>query len=589
MFSFLNTIFSKITSAVATAIIAVGLVSVPSTQLESLPQIDIVETKKEPKTVAIEQIPQPTAKNEITQIYAPTKTEEHKPVAQPKPTQIPKSSPQQPLETPKNTATITTLPNGAVVEINENGNIIRYIREAPSTALTTTQTESLEITSFNAIPSEHSAKIEWYTNIPTDSKVFFTEPNGSLRIITSKSGNSTHHLAEISNLILNTKYTYEIEAIARLHAKKIAGDFRTLPQTFFVKAISSPTDPNDIMPFLQFSSNGTVTIKRLVFTHDDSYCIGGYLGYTVNGLNLQYATGGSDAKKDLTGRFIIDFPEPGLSAILFRLSASQDGRQSNSCVNPGVKFILSGSESLIYDETGQRINFQNAVLTSVGPALVKKLDVNANKNTVVISDWDSVTIGANYTENGETKPVTYSFSAPDKSQISSNSTFIYKPKTSGVHTINVTANGTAKSVNMYAIEKVDPKIEKRTIYQQDANNSDYPVTIPEYPMGYDGATIAAFSLSEADEPLRINEIIFESGINENNFLLFANGNSFSIFGNGAPVDEKGMFYQVKVRNTTNLPVGIHTFTFKEIKMVGQKSGLYRYVSGLPFYFTFKIK
>ena len=254
---------------------------------------------------------------------------------------------------------IVTLPNGSVVEMDKNGNILRYIVESQPLLSTATPTNFLEITSVYVSPGEHSVKIEWHTNVPTDSKIFFTEMGSSIRVIASKSGNSTRHLADITNLSLATQYKYEIEAIAGLEVKRITGDFQTLPQTFIPEATANP---KDTASFLEFSSNGNIKIKRLVFIHDDSYCRGGYLGDVVSGLNLQYASGGNDAQKDSVGHIVIDFPEPGLSIVSFRISALSQGKQSSACVNAGTKFTLLGSESIIINEIGQKIIFQDVVL-----------------------------------------------------------------------------------------------------------------------------------------------------------------------------------------------------------------------------------
>ena len=252
-----------------------------------------------------------------------------------------------------------TLPNGSVVEMDKNGNILRYINESQSSVSVAPPQNFLEITSVYISPGEHSAKIEWRTNVPTDSKIFFTEMGSSIRVIASKSGNSTRHLADITNLSLATQYKYEIEAVTGLEAKRIIGDFQTSPQTFIPKATANP---DDAVPFLEFSSNGTIKIKRLVFIHDDSYCVGGYLGDVVSGLNLQYASGGNEVQKDSEGRIAIDFPEPGLSAKSFRISALTHGQQSSLCINAGTKFTLLGSESIIINEIGQKITFQDVIL-----------------------------------------------------------------------------------------------------------------------------------------------------------------------------------------------------------------------------------
>ncbi|OHA24784.1 MAG: hypothetical protein A3D52_01925 [Candidatus Taylorbacteria bacterium RIFCSPHIGHO2_02_FULL_44_36] len=58
------------------------------------------------------------------------------------------------------------------------------------------------------------------------------------------------------------------------------------------------------------------------------------------------------------------------------------------------------------------------------------------------------------------------------------------------------------------------------------------------------------------------------------------------------ISKNGSIYFVSVIPKTNmysLPVGIHTVTIKEVKVVGISSGKYYYVSGIPITFTFEIK
>ncbi|MFA4831633.1 MAG: hypothetical protein WC618_05745 [Patescibacteria group bacterium] len=88
----------------------------------------------------------------------------------------------------------------------------------------------LEITSVNITPDKTSAKIEWQTNKPTESKVFISGGNLSSKIFTSVSGLSTRHSATITGLSEETIYSYEIEAIVGgINAVKKQGNFTTLP------------------------------------------------------------------------------------------------------------------------------------------------------------------------------------------------------------------------------------------------------------------------------------------------------------------------------------------------------------------------
>jgi hypothetical protein len=71
-----------------------------------------------------------------------------------------------------------------------------------------------------------SIHVEWDTGIPTESKIFFSVVGGSTRIIPSESGNSTHHIADITGLTQGTHYAYTIEAIAGEQDQKVSGTWR---------------------------------------------------------------------------------------------------------------------------------------------------------------------------------------------------------------------------------------------------------------------------------------------------------------------------------------------------------------------------
>jgi len=131
--------------------------------------------------------------------------------------------------------TIATFPSGAVVELDKNGNILRWIKEAPQqytppAAATQAQpVASVQIYSENITPTIASAKFEWQTSKPTESKIFLTVGGLSARLYKSDSGLSMRHSVSVSGLKGDTGYVYEIEAIAQQDdfATK-SGEFRTL-------------------------------------------------------------------------------------------------------------------------------------------------------------------------------------------------------------------------------------------------------------------------------------------------------------------------------------------------------------------------
>ncbi len=352
MFEFLAAAFTKMTSLVASIAIAVGLVSAPPVPPEQPRAAKIVvEAKEEIKS---EQTPVLTQREESK----PTVTPE--PVAKPKP-------PVQQFQAPEKTTSIVTLPNGAVVEIDVNGNIIRIIKEATQQtysqpAVSTSALPSVSITLWSVRVTSGSANIAWTTNIPTDSKLFLIQADGPFKVIPSTSGNATIHAVDIPNLISGTSYTYTIEAIVEAQSKKIDGSFVTKQQTFTAESMKNPTNPNDTNPFLKLSSDRPFTIKKLVFIDDGTYC---QSGRSFVQLTLHYLSQWRDAKKDSTGRFTFDYPYGlTLSDVTFRLSGGvgQGDGPSSSCTYEGMKFVLRDSESIIFGENGQRMEVPHVIL-----------------------------------------------------------------------------------------------------------------------------------------------------------------------------------------------------------------------------------
>jgi len=148
----------------------------------------------------------------------------------------PQVAPKQ--EEPK--TSIVTFQNGAVAEIDAKGNVIRWVKEAPivvsaqSQPIQTYQPIGFQISSINVTPSITSARIEWQTDKPTESKIFLSGEGLSSKVYNSESGLSTRHSVLIDALGTATSYSYEIEAINQGVAVKKGGTFLT--------NINSPTE-----------------------------------------------------------------------------------------------------------------------------------------------------------------------------------------------------------------------------------------------------------------------------------------------------------------------------------------------------------
>lgn len=180
--------------------------------------------------------------------------------------EVPRATPAQPavLQQEK-TSRIITLPNGAVVEIGEDGNIVRTIKEAPPrpdnvvAPLQSTQTQtstSIQITSVNITPLLSSAQIEWQTNILTNSKIFLSGDKFSSKVYSSESGLSTRHIVNAVGLVSGTVYQYEIEVIAGDQVIKKSGSFSTVDRSEVLVEIKGPSNygrVQDNLPYGNYS------------------------------------------------------------------------------------------------------------------------------------------------------------------------------------------------------------------------------------------------------------------------------------------------------------------------------------------------
>lgn len=134
----------------------------------------------------------------------------------PAPAQIKSTSSQTSETTPipkQATTNIVTLPNGAVVEMDNGGNILRYLKEPQVNVSTENTPELLLITGVKAITHETSVKIEWQTNKPTESRVFISGSELPLKIFKSESGLSTRHIVDASLPSCQGVYEFEIEVV----------------------------------------------------------------------------------------------------------------------------------------------------------------------------------------------------------------------------------------------------------------------------------------------------------------------------------------------------------------------------------------
>ncbi|MDO8556910.1 MAG: peptidoglycan-binding protein [Candidatus Jorgensenbacteria bacterium] len=95
---------------------------------------------------------------------------------------------------------------------------------------------TIQILSINTTSTATSVKIEWQTNLPSDSKIFLSGGEISSKVFNSESGLSTHHIVNITSLVSNTTYYYEVEAIAKGTSNmfvKRSDEFKTQTEKYF--------------------------------------------------------------------------------------------------------------------------------------------------------------------------------------------------------------------------------------------------------------------------------------------------------------------------------------------------------------------
>jgi hypothetical protein len=145
--------------------------------------------------------------------------------------------------------------NEATVALSSQSAVGNLTHAAPTAAPVTgnppTNTSTvLAVTLGKISTTQTSAHLEWSTNVPTESKLFFSL-NGSTQVAASQSGNSTFHMVDLQTLPANTTVSYTIEAIAGQQVQKTSGTFSTsapvplVPTSFDIP--SSPTNLEQVL------------------------------------------------------------------------------------------------------------------------------------------------------------------------------------------------------------------------------------------------------------------------------------------------------------------------------------------------------
>ena len=210
-----------------------------------------LKAKDETQTKTVEELGKQKSESGSAPAKSPTPPVSEKPATPNQSQTLPKANEQQnvPSTNQQPTNTITSPP--------------------PVTVTPPTPAETFEITSVSVVPDMTSAKVEWQTNKPTESKIFISGGNLSSKIFNSVSGLSTRHSVTITGLSEETTYLYEIEAIASgVNVVKKQGSFKTLPPPplFEFSPVIKVGNQNNELGKVYFSINesfnsGTYSIK----------------------------------------------------------------------------------------------------------------------------------------------------------------------------------------------------------------------------------------------------------------------------------------------------------------------------------------
>lgn len=258
MFNFWDKIFGKVISLVASAIIAVGIVSVPEPAAIQTPQIE--QPRQEIVSEQIQGSETEEISNEIAeQIKEATKKDKTQTISQsqtasvatilpetqePSPSPTPDSTP-----TPTSTSTPTPTPESTTEPESQQEQVV------------------IEISSININTTLNSVAIEWKTNIPTNSKIFISGSGISSKVYSSQSGLSTRHIASVTGLSSNTTYSYEIEAIIDNQVVKKQGSFSTKPDEYTISLQADKTSTqasgwNSIYIYVRTFKNGELQCQK---------------------------------------------------------------------------------------------------------------------------------------------------------------------------------------------------------------------------------------------------------------------------------------------------------------------------------------
>ncbi len=239
----------------------------------------------------------------------------------------------------------------------------------------------------------------------------------------------------------------------------------------------------------------------------------------------------------------------------------------------------------------------------VVPEVKKELIVTADKTSVQLNGWDYSGITAVYTEDGLPKSTNITFTTPNETKINKvivspscgnslecgKTAFSYHPTELGTYTISVAANGITKTIDISVVPyvKVDAKFS--------GENYNTVLLANQTRQG-----IGLIKLIQpADETISVERIgltnsgslksgwFYSSNGGDGTYVFDGNKNATSTLSSQPKFSSGGEF--IVYVDTISVPSGNYILTITGMRAIGQNSGTYRNVQGLPITFTFTVQ
>lgn len=167
---------------------------------------------------------------------------------------------------------ITTFPSGAVVKLDDDGNIVEWIKRPPEKE--NEEVSEIRIFSVNTTSTKTSALIEWETNKPSESKVYISGGKFDSKAFISESGFDSNHKVSLEKLSPSVDYSYRITAVNEDGFASKLGEIETLDK-FFLEVNPSKTSVEDdgidyayIYVTAKYTDGRVVSNKKLKFVSE---------------------------------------------------------------------------------------------------------------------------------------------------------------------------------------------------------------------------------------------------------------------------------------------------------------------------------